>query len=96
MNNRIRELAEQASFRRFFMPKSNSVSALDKFNGTFTEQEAIEKFAELIVKECAQLAMTQHTSTCPDDYNEMDPYDKGRDDVASTISGLICRTFGVK
>jgi hypothetical protein len=52
MNNRIRELAEQASFRRFFMPKSNSVSALDKFNGTFTEQEAIEKFAELIVKEC--------------------------------------------
>jgi hypothetical protein len=52
MNERIRELAEQATFRQFFMPKSNSVSALDKFNGTFTEQEAIEKFAELIVKEC--------------------------------------------
>jgi hypothetical protein len=49
MNERIRELAEQATFRQFFMPKSNSVSALDKFNGTFTEQEAIEKFAELIV-----------------------------------------------
>ena len=53
MNERIQELAEQATFRQFFMPKSNSVSALDKFNGTFTEQEAIEKFAELIIRECA-------------------------------------------
>jgi len=52
MNERIKELAEQASFRQFFMPKSNSASALDKFNGTFTEQEAIEKFVELIVNEC--------------------------------------------
>jgi hypothetical protein len=58
MNERIRELAEQATFRQFFMPKSNSVSALDKFNGTFTEQEAIEKFAELIVRKCAIIADT--------------------------------------
>jgi hypothetical protein len=64
MNERIRELAEQATFRQFFMPKSNSVSALDKFNGTFTEQEAIEKFAELIVLECAKIADEGCGSAC--------------------------------
>jgi hypothetical protein len=59
MNERIQELAEQATFRQFFMPKSNSVSVLDKFNGTFTEQEAIEKFAELIIKETMQVVANQ-------------------------------------
>ena len=52
MNDRIKELAEQAAFRQFVMPKSNVSSALEGYNGTFTEKEAIEKFAELIVREC--------------------------------------------
>jgi DNA-binding SARP family transcriptional activator len=69
MNERIRELAEQATFRQFFMPKSNSVSALDKFNGTFTEQEAIEKFAELLIRECATAFEAE-----VDTWKEMDPY----------------------
>ena len=69
MNKRIRELAEQASFRQFFMPKSNSVSALDKFNGTFTEQEAIEKFAELLIRECATAFEAE-----VDTWKEMNPY----------------------
>jgi hypothetical protein len=62
MNERIKELAEQATFRQFFMPKSNSVSALDKFNGTFTEQEAIEKFAELLIRECADICINENVS----------------------------------
>ena len=88
INERIFELAEQAGFQ--------SIVRGDHIVFDISTKENLKEFAELIVRECAQLAMTQHTSTCPDDYNEMDPYDKGRDDVASTISGLICRTFGVK
>jgi hypothetical protein len=80
MNERIRELAEQATFRQFFMPKSNSVSALDKFNGTFTEQEAIEKFAELIVLECAEVV------TGAVDHRE----------PASTYADKIKKHFGVE
>ena len=56
----------------------------------------IEKFAQLIAKECAQLAMTQHCSTSPADYGDMEPYQQGCDDTASTISGMIRRTFGVE
>lgn len=54
------------------------------------------KFAELIVRECANLAMNQRHSTSPDDYDEMNPYRQGCDDMASFISGLIRRTFGVE
>ena len=55
-----------------------------------------QKFAELIAQECARLAMTQHCSTSPADYGDMEPYEQGCDDTASRISGLIRRTFGVK
>jgi hypothetical protein len=57
---------------------------------------AEQKFAELIAQECARLAMTQHCSTSPADYGDMEPYEQGCDDTASRISGLIRRTFGVK
>ena len=60
------------------------------------QKEFVINFAELIAKRCAVLAMTQHHSTSPADYAEMDPYDKGCDDTASRISGLIRRTFGVE
>jgi hypothetical protein len=40
--------------------------------------------------------MTQHCSTSPADYGDMEPYEQGCDDTASRISGLIRRTFGVK
>ena len=53
-------------------------------------------FAQLIAQECARLAMTQHTSTSPADYGDMEPYQQGCDDTASTISGMIRRTFGVE
>ena len=41
MNERIRELAEQAGFEPHYEP-----------DGTFSYSEQFEKFAELIVKEC--------------------------------------------
>lgn len=85
MNHRIRELVLQAGFEPHYEP-----------DGTFSYSQQFEKFAALIAKECAQLAMTQHNSTSPDDYDEMEPYQKGCDDTASVISGLIRRNFGVE
>jgi len=54
------------------------------------------KFARLIAKECAVLAMTEHHSTSPAEYDEMEPYEQGCDDTASAISGKIRRIFGVE
>ena len=86
MNERIRELAEQAEEIVFHSPST----------GRTTKQLNIEKFAKLIALECARLAMNQRLSTNTDDYDEMKPYRQGRDDMASNISGLIRRTFGVE
>lgn len=55
-----------------------------------------KKFFKLTVLECARLAMTQHYSTSPAEYDDMEPYQQGCDDTASFISGLIRRTFGVE
>jgi hypothetical protein len=55
----------------------------------------VEKFAQLVAKECADIAMYKHISTSPSDYEELDPYDQGCDDAASSISGTIRYTFGV-
>ena len=84
MNERIRLFAEQAGAVTF----GGKICL-------FGDQD-IEKFAELIASECAWLAMNQHISTSPEDYDDMEPYEQGRDDTASTISGLIRRTFGVE
>ena len=86
MNERIKELAEKAEEVVFYSPST----------GKETKEVNLEKFAELIVRECARLAMTQHCSTSPADYGDMEPYEQGCDDTASRISGLIRRTFGVK
>ena len=80
MNERIRDLYKQAVGKEW---------AYD-----FVQHYA-EKFAELLIRECARLAMTQHCSTSPADYGDMEPYEQGCDDTASAISGLIRRTFGV-
>ena len=91
MNERIRELADQV------LPNEKEFHKGDpKDWGYFFSSDELEKFAQLIALKCAQLAMTQHTSTSPDDYGDMEPYDQGCDDTASTISGMIRRTFGVE
>ena len=55
MNERIRELAEQAWVYQVRVYEDNGVR-------TFGEKEKVfskEKFAELIVRECAQLALNE-------------------------------------
>ena len=96
MNERIRELALQAE-----KLKRDEVSYRERLHnryltGDMEEEIFREKFAQLIVQECARLAMTQHTSTSPAELLDMEPYDQGCDDTASTISGMIRRTFGVE
>lgn len=67
MNERIKKLAEQAAFRQFTMPKTaslgmskpNASSFLADYNGMFTEQEAIQKFAELIVRDVVNYYRSQ-------------------------------------
>jgi hypothetical protein len=54
-----------------------------------------EKFAELIVRECAQIAMQQQQSHSFDSYDELTEYERGQDDTASTISGQIKQQFGL-
>lgn len=98
MNERIKRLKYQAEALAYEEHKSNciknerdpSIPHANALNMTF------EKFAQLIAQECARLAMTQHTSTSPADYGDMEPYQQGCDDTASTISGMIRRTFGVE
>lgn len=90
MNERIRELELEA-----IAYADSKVPADNRYNDIY--YSIIRRLlAELIARECAQLAMTQHHSTSPADYDEMDPYDKGCDDTASRISGLIRRIFGVE
>jgi ketol-acid reductoisomerase len=81
MNERIKELMIEAG-------------STGTYQVWFTRNE-VHKLAELIVQECARLAMTQHCSTSPADYGDMETYEQGCDDTASRISGLIRRTFGV-
>ena len=91
MNERIKELAI-ISVREYLKDTGYcSELSINSIPDGF-----LKKFAELIAQECARLAMTQHCSTSPADYGDMEPYEQGCDDTASRISGLIRRTFGVK
>jgi hypothetical protein len=87
MNELIKRLAVKAGMK-----------SPDGFKLTVSHMTAfqLEKFAELIVRECAALAMTEHHSTSPADYDDMEPYEQGCDDTASNISGTIRRVFGVQ
>lgn len=96
MNERIKELAVQA--RNYALDKNRIYERIHNTEQCMEEYREVynKKFAELIAQECARLAMTQHCSTSPADYGDMEPYEQGCDDTASRISGLIRRTFGVK
>lgn len=88
MNERIFDMARQSGATDEKGSRAEHVFC-------FTKDE-LKGFAQLIAEECARLAMTQHCSTSPDELLDMEPYEQGRDDTASTISGLIRRTFGVE
>ena len=82
MNERIKELAEQAK---------DHADHLDKI-GVDTSMEDIfnQKFAELIVRECIKLC--KHESN--DD--EYDQYDMGMSVKAENIKASIMKEFGVE
>ena len=84
MNERLRELIDECT-EWITGTIDGDIECFDK-----------EKFAQLIARECARLAMTQSYSASPAEYHDMEPYEQGCDDTASAISGLICRTFGVE
>lgn len=90
MNKSIEKLLNQALAEFTAENKHATIVIPDPLQRDF-----VEKFAQLIAQECARLAMTQHSSTSPDDYHDMEPYNQGCDNTASTISGLIRLTFGV-
>jgi hypothetical protein len=94
MNSRIRELIEQSRMqdRGYFIYQYGGLSGHSSVEKTID----LEKFVRLIAKECAVLAMTEHHSTSPAEYEEMEPYEQGCDDTASAISGKIRRIFGVE
>ena len=60
MNERIRKLAEQAEWR-----------FADKATGNFSEHDKrLEKFAELIVRECAEISEQSQWSEAKGEYYE--------------------------
>ena len=81
MNERIKELALQAMTYVTHNPKANKLNSGDMFD---------EKFAELIVRECARLC--EHESN--DD--EYDQYDMGQSVKAESIKTAIKKHFGVE
>jgi hypothetical protein len=79
MNERIRELAEQAGFNPVNYMGSNSI--------------LFEKFAELIVKECAD---TIENRTPGQMGKEGEGWTNGYDDGLKTSAFLIKKHFGVE
>ncbi len=66
MNERIKELAEQAGLE---FDEFDDDLALEPEPIYFITQKSLEKFAELIVKECADIAtMNQYQSYTPGHY----------------------------
>ena len=82
MNERIRELAEQAGFMEAWFSES----------GDDCERE-IKKFAELIVKECANYI---NERTLDWDAELRWIFNDGSGDMAVDVDDLLNRHFGVK
>ena len=88
MNERIRELAEQAGF--VFI--ENGVYGQRWYhNKCGMDAPEFEKFAELIVRECVKLC--EHESNDDDEY---DHFDMGQSVKAENIKTAIKQHFGVE
>ena len=81
MNERIRELAEQAG-GEFWQRLENDVVKQDAYI-TFDPPETLEKFAELIVRECASIV-------------EGSPWNLPRGYKAVDQAELVKKHFGVE
>ena len=79
MNERIRELAEQAEWR-----------FADNATGEFSEYDKrLQKFAELIVRECAEISEQSQWSEAKGEYYE------GFNEAMIYVSNKIKEHFGV-
>ena len=82
MNERIKELVGQAKFM--------AEESINKQISANAELNAFaEKFAELIIKECANIASVGDT-------DNLDQYDRGFQNGRDTSAYLIRNTFGVE
>lgn len=84
MNERIRELAEQAEWR-----------FADRATGNFSEYDRrLEKFAELIVKECVR-SLSDNTPVL-DEYESQEDWDRGYGQAMRDCVHYIQEHFGVE
>ena len=80
MNERIRKLAEQAEWR-----------FADKATGNFSEHDKrLEKFAQLIVRECAGLAVNSQYANTKSEYYE------GFNEALVYVGNKFKQHFGVE
>lgn len=72
MNERIRELAEQAMVFISYRVCQNTFKEIGDPEGPLVKKEfSKEKFAELIVRECAELIDNKVTITAAETYDEV-------------------------
>ena len=89
MNERINQLRLEAGISRLH-DEPKFMVAVSKEGTVIEPLDGLEKFAELIVKECARLC--EHESN--DD--EYDQYDMGQSVKAESIKTAIKEHFGVE
>ena len=85
MNERIKELAVQAGIVKILEEHASEYG-----DGTFenTPYPELDKFVELIVRECLGIAHQEHKNALEFDWDN--------DDTAQTIRDSISEHFGVK
>ena len=89
MNERIRELLAEVGL---FCYDDGTVSLLGE---TQVGQPEIEKFAELIVKECVSIVEAQKESLC-DNENDWSDRDYGYEQAVIDSVDMIQKHFGVE
>jgi hypothetical protein len=65
MNERIEELAKQAGYYLYDLTETHECKTVETDNTD--EWITLEKFAELIVRECAEVAYKRSVHSCPSD-----------------------------
>ena len=94
MNERIKELAEQArTYARYYVAEC-------KCHGYYMEHNELEvrfekKFAELIVRECLDIVEAQKESLC-DNENTWCDQDYGYEQAVNDSVDMVKKHFGVE
>ena len=88
MNERIRELAEQAGF---IVDQSGHIMVCFTSDGN----DEVKKFAELIIQECLRLNKTRLASI-PDDQKDWDGHNYGMTAAVYGFEDLVKEHFGVE